>query len=33
MQDHARKQLFESIPVGKAVAQMALPAILAKSSS
>jgi len=30
MQDHARKRLFESMPVGKAVAQMALPAILSQ---
>ena len=30
MQDHARKQLFESMPVGKAVAQMALPAIFSQ---
>ena len=30
MQDHARKHLFESMPIGKAVAQMALPAIFSQ---
>ena len=30
MQDHARKHLFESMPVPRAVAQMAIPAIFSQ---